>query len=428
MKKQAKRKLYWRKLDDQAKVFALASNNKYSSIFRLSVVLKEEIDEKILREALELVLEKYKVFKVRMRKGLFWYYFEENDKNPIISVENEYPFKKINTKENNDYLFKVTYFNTKINIDFFHALTDGTGGFEFLNDLVYRYLELKYSNELEAEKIKEKIVLKESENAYRKNYKYTGEKNKNLKRAYLLKGDTLTQGEFAINHFYINLNEIKKISKDNNCTISAYLVSMIAYSIYETNYKVNDGKKPINICVPISLRKYFPSETISNFFSYMIININLKNNKVYLFEDILEKVKKEFEKKMKVEKMVQTITEDAGSTNNIFVRVVPLILKKIAVRIGSLEVKRHFTLTFSNMGKIMVDEKYSKYIENFLVILAPDWAEKVKCGVCSYNNDLILTFTTNLNGSSLECKFRDLLKENKINFNIEGNGVNVISN
>ena len=427
MKKQPKRKLYWRKLDDQAKVFALASNNKYSSIFRLSVVLKEEIDEKILFDSLKLTLEKYKVFKVKMRKGLFWYYFEENDKNPIITIESEYPFKKINTKENNDYLFKVTYFSNKINIDFFHALTDGTGGLEFLNDLTYRYLELKYPNNLIADKINEEIVLKESENAYRKNYKVTDTKKNKIGKAYLLKGETLNTGEFAINHFNINVNELKKVSKDNECTISAYLVAMIAYSIYETNYNINDGKRPINISVPISLRKYFPSETISNFFSYMIINLNFKQSKIYKFEDILELVKKEFEKKMKVEKMLQTNTEDAGSTNNIFIRIVPLLLKKIAVRIGSWEVKKHFTLTFSNMGKVMVEEKYSKYIENFLVILAPDWAERVKCGVCSYNDNLILTFSTNLNGSSLECKIRDLLRENNIRFSIEGNGVNVIS-
>ena len=427
MKKQTKRKLYWRKLDDQAKVFALASNNKYSSIFRLSVVLKEEIDENILSEALNLVLEKYKVFKVKMRKGIFWYYFEENDKKPIISIESEYPFKKINTKENNDYLFKVTYFNTKINIDFFHALTDGTGGLEFLTDLIYRYLELKHPNELESDKINEKIVLRESENAYRKNYKFVNEKKNKIGKAYLLKGENLTNGEFAINHFNINVNELKQVSKENGCTISAYLVAMIAYSIYETNYKVNDGKRPINISVPISLRKYFPSETISNFFSYMIINLNIKSNKTYMFADILELVKKEFEKKMKVEKMIQTITSDAGSTNKVFIRVVPLLLKRIAVRIGSLELKKHFTLTFSNMGKVIVEEKYSNYIENFLVILAPDWAERVKCGVCSYEGDLVLTFSTNLNGSSLECKVRDLLKENNIKFKIEGNGVNVIS-
>ena len=51
MEKQIERKFYWRKLDDQAKVFALASNRKYSSVFRLSVVLKEDIQPEILQKA-----------------------------------------------------------------------------------------------------------------------------------------------------------------------------------------------------------------------------------------------------------------------------------------------------------------------------------------------------------------------------------------
>ena len=41
MKESLKERLY-RKLDDQAKVFAWASNKKYSSIFRLSVVFAKE--------------------------------------------------------------------------------------------------------------------------------------------------------------------------------------------------------------------------------------------------------------------------------------------------------------------------------------------------------------------------------------------------
>lgn len=81
-----KRKFYWRKLDDQAKVFALVTNNKYSSIFRLSIILKGEIDKRILQQALELALEKYKAFKVKMSQGLFWYYLESNDNKPVITT------------------------------------------------------------------------------------------------------------------------------------------------------------------------------------------------------------------------------------------------------------------------------------------------------------------------------------------------------
>ena len=72
MKKIPKQKMYWRKLDDQAKVYSLSFNKKDTSIFRLSVVLKEKIDEVILQKAIELALIKYEAFKVRMRRGLFW--------------------------------------------------------------------------------------------------------------------------------------------------------------------------------------------------------------------------------------------------------------------------------------------------------------------------------------------------------------------
>ena len=428
MKKITKRKFYWRKLDDQAKVFALASNKKYSSIFRLSVVLREKIESELLQNALEIALKKYKAYKVKMKKGIFWYYFQENEKNPIVTIENEYPFQKVNTKENNEYLFKVTYFEKKINIDYFHALTDGNSGGEFFKEIIYRYLELKYPSKLENNKLEEKEILEYTENAYSKNYNKNKKKKKIFKRAYKIKGEQLPKGEIGINHFTIDLNKIKEKIKFEDSSISTYLVSMIAYSIYDADYKLNKDKRTINLCVPINLKKYFSSETISNFFSYMIINLKLKKNKIYEFGDILNIVKKEFERKLKIEKILETMTADAGMTNNIFVRIVPLFLKKLAVRIGSLEVKRHFTMTISNIGKVEFEKEYSDYIENFLVILAPDWAEKIKCGICSYDENLVVTFSTNLKENKIESKFRDLLVENNIEFNIEGNGVNVISN
>jgi len=152
MGKKEKKKVYRRKLDNQAKVFALASNYKYSSVFRLSVILTEKIDEKLLQKAVKLTLKKYKAFKVKMRKGFSWNYLEENKEEPIVSVENEYPFKKVNTRENNNYLFRVTYFENKINIEIFHALTDASSGKDFFKEIIYRYLELKYPEELEGKR------------------------------------------------------------------------------------------------------------------------------------------------------------------------------------------------------------------------------------------------------------------------------------
>ena len=49
MKKEEK--LYWRRLDNSAKIFPIATGKKYSTVFRLSAVLKETVNSKILEEA-----------------------------------------------------------------------------------------------------------------------------------------------------------------------------------------------------------------------------------------------------------------------------------------------------------------------------------------------------------------------------------------
>ncbi len=113
MKKEKEQKLYWRRLDNSAKIFPISAGKKYSTVFRLSVVLKENVNPRVLEKALQNALETYQSFKVRMKAGLFWYYLEHNPKDPIIEEEKEYPCQYINPKTNNNYLFKVTYFEKK---------------------------------------------------------------------------------------------------------------------------------------------------------------------------------------------------------------------------------------------------------------------------------------------------------------------------
>lgn len=422
------KRAYWRKLDDQAKVFTLASNKKYSSIYRLSVLLKEDIDKDLLQKSVELAIKKYRAFKVKLKIGLFWYYFEENELLPIVSEEADYPFKKINDKANNEYLFKVTYFHKKINLEVFHALTDGNGAILFLNDIVYRYLEMKYPDKISEHKKEFRKMSEDTEDAYKKSYVKKRVKTKKIKKAYMLGGEELDKGEYGITHEIINLKELKEYARSVGCSLSEYLVALLAYSIYETNYRIHRGKRPINISVPINLKKYIKTETISNFFSYMQVSVALKGEKIYTFDEVLNLVKKEFEKKLILDKILSTITKDAGSTNNIFVRIVPLVLKKLAFRIGSLQVKRKFTTSFSNIGVVTVEEPYKEYIEGYFVILSPDWAEKIKCGIVSYNNDIVVTFSTILKDNLVEKKFKELLKERNISVRIEGNDLVNVSN
>ena len=265
MEDKRKNKLIWRRLDNSAKIFPMSTGQKYSTVFRLSVVLKEEINPQILQNALIETLEKYQSFKVRMRPGLFWYYLEENTKKPVVEEEKDYPCKYINPKRNNGYLFKVTYFKTKINIDIFHALTDGNSGNIFFREMIYTYLEMCYSNDLKEDRQIRKIEY-DTEDSYIKNYDKKAKSNESKKRAYELKGKKIKLGAISVIHEIIDLEQLKAESKKYGATITQYLTAVLMYVIYTENYIKNKGNKPIKICIPVNLKNIFHQKLCLTFF------------------------------------------------------------------------------------------------------------------------------------------------------------------
>ena len=111
------KEMKWDKLDNTALLFPVIANESMSSVYRISVTLTEDIIEEKLQEALSRVLPKFDVFHVRLRRGLFWYYFETNNRPaPKVREENTYPCLYIPVYQNNNYLFRVTYYLSLIHI------------------------------------------------------------------------------------------------------------------------------------------------------------------------------------------------------------------------------------------------------------------------------------------------------------------------
>ena len=154
----------------------------------------------ILEEAVKQALEKYRSFKVRMKSGFFWYYLEHNTKCPKVEEEQDYPCKYIDSRHNNNYLFKVTYFENKINIDIFHSLTDGNSGTIFFKEIVYTYLELMYPEILHEEERRIKKLEYDTEDSYMKNYDKKAKSNASGKKAYILRGKKIPLGAISTIH------------------------------------------------------------------------------------------------------------------------------------------------------------------------------------------------------------------------------------
>ena len=131
----------WKKLDNAAKIFPSIASAEDPEMFRLSCELSEEIDGEILSAALARSLEDFPQFTDTVRRGVFWYYLERSGIVPEVKKE-ALPALSPLYGDAGGLLFSVTYYGRRINLEMFHVLSDGTGGYKFLRRIVINYLNL----------------------------------------------------------------------------------------------------------------------------------------------------------------------------------------------------------------------------------------------------------------------------------------------
>lgn len=391
----------WRKLDNTAKLFSMDGINN-TSMFRLSAILKEDVDVLTLKKALDIVLHDYPGLKVKSSSGLFWNYLEYNYRKPKVNIEDGIPCKHINFRKNNNYLFKVSYYKNKINLDVYHVLTDGGGATFILKALIYRYLEIKYG--IKHSKKKENISFEDCTLKYF-NRKYLTKKEKI--NSFKIDGKMSRRNNTF--HYILSVKEVKNIAKRYSVSVTVYLTAIYIYALYKSYYKEGSDKE-LNVIVPINLRNHFGEDTLANFFTYMNIVSDFNGRIDVSFEDVLQRVKVEFKNKYKKEKINEYLASDVNIGVNFPIRLVPLFIKKIFVRI--LANLRTSTSILSNIGVVELEEKYTDYVENILILVMPNKIQKIKCSVCSYKDNLNVTVNSNINDLHFEKIFYELLFKN----------------
>ncbi len=414
----------WDKLDNTANLFPVIATEQMTNVYRISVSLTEEVDRVLLQEALNRVLPQFMVFRMRLKMGFFWYYFEENTKPaPLVRQEYQCPGAYIDKSKNNQYMFRVTYYKCRINLEVFHALTDGSGGILFLKELVYQYLRLRYPELLKVEKdrISPGIFL-DQEDSYVKNFKKGHAKVYQSKRALCLRGEHLPKEAMGVMHGYLPVEQLKQVSKQYGVTINQYLVGVFVYSIYKEYLKGQPSKLPISCCVPVNLRPYYNSHSMKNFFA--MVSANFKPEKEhYTFEEVLSIVTEDLKKQITPDNLDHIMSYNVSNEKNWILRAVPLVVKQVAMRLVYGTSAKATTATVTNIGNIDIREPYQKYIEHFYSILSMSKGQNLKGGICSYNGTLVFTFSSNLKSLSIEKCFFQKLAQDGIAVAIESNDV-----
>lgn len=411
----------WRRLDNTGKLFPLVSSESLSNVFRIAVTLKEEIKPEVLQQALEDILPQFESFRVRLRRGLFWYYFETNHRKILVEKEDAYPCQYISHKVAPYYLLRVSYYSTRINVEIYHALSDGLGAVNFAKLLACRYLQIKHQMDT-PEIVRKANIRAEEEDGYLKYYKETKKQTYSSEKAYQLEGRKLGFSVENIIHGSVPLKELKAVSKFYGVSITKYLTAVLIWAIYEEYLKGEDVTPFIGVNLPINLRSMFNSETLANFFAVTAINYNPTGRKVD-FEDILKVVSEQIDDQIVKEKLEEKISYNVSNEKKWYLKIVPLAIKKIALKIVFKRKDSGHTITLSNLGPIKVEDPYNKYIENFYVLIGVSHSQTAKCAIIAYEDNLMITMSTVFDDNKLSEGFFGKLKEHGISCDLESNGV-----
>ncbi len=418
------KEIRWDRLDNTAHLFPVIAGESMSNVYRISVTLKELIQPELLQQALDMVLPKFDGFNLRLRQGVFWYYFEENGKPaPRVREENAFPCRYIRQNQNHSYMFRVTYYKYRINLEVFHVLTDGMGGINFLKELTYQYLRLAHE-ELQ-EKLGDTLSSDTSlnrEDSFLKNYKKSSAKGYQTKKAYLIKGEKLPPGEFGVMHGYMQIPELKKVCHAYGASINEYLVSVYIWSVYTECLHGMPSQRPIRVAVPVNLRPYFNSNTTKNFFVMVSAEFH-PQKEIYTFEEVLHIVQESLRSQINREHLEKLFSYNVSNEKLLIARAVPLFLKNIAMKYVYTTSALANTATVTNIGNISVAEEYRPYVEMFHSFLAMSKGQHLKGTICSYGDTLVFSFSYDLVEPDVQRGFFRKIAADGIQVEIESNGV-----
>ncbi|MDD2216096.1 MAG: hypothetical protein PHE41_05980 [Eubacteriales bacterium] len=416
----------WARLDNASKIFPATSNNKDTKVFRLTCELFETVKPEILQQALNETVENFPLHRSILRRGVFWYYLETSDIQPIVEIESNPVCSPIYKGDKRNLLFRIFYYNNRINLELFHALSDGIGALWFMQSLVYHYIIRRYKdnfvNTIPTFDCNSSIS-KKIDDSFEKHFignNKRKQKSKDRKKentsAYHIKGTRLEENRIKLIEGSMSVKAVLDQAHGYNTTLTIFLTSLFIYSIYKV-MPVHMKNHPVVLSVPINLRYFFESVTARNFFSTMNVGYDFgKSNDD--FKEVIHGVNQCFQNDLTEERLNYQLKHLMALEQNPFIRAIPLPLKDCSLRIATKLTDRKITSTISNIGQVSMPLGFDSYIRQFSICIS---ARRPQITMCSYEDRLVVSFTSPFRETEIQRTFFQLLSKMGIEIEISSN-------
>ena len=410
----------WKKLDNAAKIFPPTASKRAAKVFRCSCELYEPIDKEILKDALDSTLIHFPIYRYVLKRGFFWYYLEESLMEAKVKEEDTFPCATLYTKELKTFLFEVSYYKKRINLEVFHVLSDGTGALQFLRTLTCYYLKYRYKEELKnidpvfSYDATDSQKLDDSFSKY-----YRGKRSSDKIKAptaYIIRGPIESESSTKIIEGSVNVHKITAKAKEYNTTVTTLITAIMMTAIHNGMTTQNE-KKPVVIAVPVNLRNFFKSESIRNFFGLIFVN--------YRYEDmpgdfysVLRHIDRCFREELTVENLAKRIDVMGTLERNRFLQFMPLATKDLTLSIANEISTRRSTASLSNLGIIKMPPEVKPYIRLFDIFFPTD---KLQLCICSYEDNMNISITSPFVNTDIQKDIFRMLRKMDIDVEISSN-------
>jgi len=426
MKKANHSRNLWYKLDLSAIVYPTLQRRNFSSVYRLSVILKEIVDPAILQQALDMTLPRFPTFKVTMRKGVFWRYLEPNDRpGPFVEPDIINPCMPMSFQTSSRHLIRLYYYQRRISLEVFHSLSDGGGALYLLRTITAVYLRLKGHQIPDGRgvlNIYEEPDPEELEDAY---FRYASSKvrpPRSREKTYRIRGTKEPFYTLNIIAGILPVDQVLSVTRRFKVSVTEYLNAVLLYALMQKQQSDHVFRElPVSLAMPVNLRRFFPSKTLRNFITMVYPAIDPRMGD-YTFEDILIQVHHYMRYYINDKFLNADITTNAAVTKNPLIRVVPLFFKDFVVRQFYKRVQdKHSSAGLTNLGVVDTPDEMKEHVERFDVLMGQPFSARTNCAIASYGNVLSISFASSIVEADVERLFFRKLVQDGIHVKIETN-------
>lgn len=415
----ARPSVMWFSLDDAAKIYPISMEHDRQLMFRLSVYFKEAVVPEILQMALTFTIKRFPSFATTLKKGIFWHYLDAVKKRFAIEEENNVPCQSLKVSISGSNSFRIMYYGNRISAEFFHVLTDGTGGMVFLKAVAAEYLRLLGVSVPKEEMgdlwdINDTPLMEEFENNFANVEKAKNSSGFVDKTALQMNGVLAKRRPCRMLHLKMNAAELYNKAKSYGTTVNTYVLAQVFLAC---SAATDELKGEINIQVPVNMRKFYPSKTVRNFSMYCGIRIPVENikNKACIIPEIAEQIRVKADR----EHMHEMITAAVNLVSSL--RFIPLIIKQpVAKMVYGFIGEKIYTTTFSNLGVVKMPPSLMEHIDSMDFCLGAQETNRLACALVTCGDVATFSISKMTQDPTFEEKMYALFTEDGIDVTVEG--------